>query len=196
MIPIIDAGHGSRNGHLIVTPGKRSPFDEHPLVEGEFNRAIAFRIIELCELHRIPYHTCFHTWKDYDLHHRAWICNEIYEKNPNVYTLSIHANGGGGEGVEVYTSPGETRSDPIASLFKIEYKNILVGVNLRSDWSDGDWDKEEKLYMLTRTRCPAVLTENGFMDHRNDVRKLRNPVYRDAIAKVHFNVIKTLWQKR
>ncbi len=196
MIPIIDAGHGSRNGHLIVTPGKRSPFDEYPLVEGEFNRAIAARIIEKCELEGIPYHTCYHTWKDLDLHHRVFACNQIYEKNPNVYLLSIHANAGGGVGVEVFTSPGETKSDEIANLFKPEYERVFDEVNLRSDWSDGDWDKEGKFFMLTRTRCPAVLTENGFMDHLGDVQRLRSTTYRDAIAQVHFNVIKALWQKR
>ena len=33
-------------------------------------------------------------------------------------------------------------------------------MRLRSDYSDGDIDREEDFYILKHTLCPAVLTEN------------------------------------
>jgi N-acetylmuramoyl-L-alanine amidase len=33
---------------------------------------------------------------------------------------------------------------------------------MRTDFSDGDADKEAHLYVLKNTNCPAVLTENFF----------------------------------
>ena len=39
---------------------------------------------------------------------------------------------------------------------------------MRKDLSDGDSDKESSLYILTKTRCPAVLLENFFYDNREE----------------------------
>jgi len=41
-------------------------------------------------------------------------------------------------------------------------KNNFTDVKLRTDFSDGDADKEAHLYVLKHTECPAVLTENFF----------------------------------
>jgi N-acetylmuramoyl-L-alanine amidase len=51
---------------------------------------------------------------------------------------------------------------------EIELQNIKV----RKDKSDNDSDKEEKFTVLTKTLCPAVLTENMFMDSKKDVEFL------------------------
>ena len=34
--------------------------------------------------------------------------------------------------------------------------------------SDGDQDREANFYILTKTRCPAVLLENYFYDNREE----------------------------
>jgi len=43
------------------------------------------------------------------------------------------------------------------------------GQRIRKDTADGDPDLEKDFYILRHTSCPAVLTENLFMDNRDDV---------------------------
>jgi N-acetylmuramoyl-L-alanine amidase len=54
---------------------------------------------------------------------------------------------------------------------------------------DGDSDKEANFYILRNTFCPAVLTENLFMDTERDCRFIMSESGRDAIAKLHFDGI-------
>ena len=48
-------------------------------------------------------------------------------------------------------------------------KKNLPNVTFRTDYSEGDPDKEAHLYVLKNTKCPAVLTENMFQDNKDDV---------------------------
>lgn len=81
------------------------------------------------------------------------------------FYLSVHSNAGGGKGSEIFTSPGDTKSDKIATVFGEEYKNEFPNQKLRTDFSDGDLDKEKRFYVLTKTKVPAILTESFFMDN-------------------------------
>ena len=40
---------------------------------------------------------------------------------------------------------------------------FITGQKIRRDYSDGDPDWEENFYILSKTKCPAVLTENFFI---------------------------------
>lgn len=55
--------------------------------------------------------------------------------------------------------------------------------------SDGDPDWEEGFYILRKTVCPAVLTENFFQDNKNDVEYLLSAEGRSAIVATHVNGI-------
>ena len=44
---------------------------------------------------------------------------------------------------------------------------------------------EEPFYILKHTYCPAVLTENGFMDSRESLRFLESPEGKKAIVALH-----------
>ena len=88
--------------------------------------------------------------------------------------LSIHSNAGGGHGSEIYTSPGNTKSDAIATIFGKEFIKEFPKRKLRTDYSDGDLDKERRFYVLTKTKMPAVLTENFFMDNFEEFKTLLN----------------------
>ena len=46
-----------------------------------------------------------------------------------------------------------------------------------------DW--EESFYILRKTRCPAVLTENFFMDNHSDLEYLQNRAGKQAIVDTH-----------
>lgn len=183
------------NGHGKETAGKRSPVwsDGSQLFEWEFNRDIVRRIAEKLEADGIPYRVLVPEETDISLTERARRANEIAkENNGKAYVLSIHANAGGGTGWEVYTSPGQTPSDAIATVFFEEAGREFVpdGWRMRSDYSDGDPDKEANFAILTKTTCPAILTENFFMDTEKDCRFIMSEDGRERIANMHVAAIK------
>ena len=106
--------------------------------------------------------------------------------------VSVHANAGGGTGWEVYTSPGETKADAIATVFAEEAQRVFVpdGWRMRFDYADGDPDKEAAFYILKHTSCPAILTENFFMDTEKDCRFIMSDDGREQIADMHVAAIK------
>ncbi len=188
-IVLLDNGHGKE------TAGKRSPVwsDGSQLFEWEFNRDIVRRIVEKLEADGIPYRVLVPEETDISLTERARRANEIAkENNGKAYVLSIHANAGGGTGWEVYTSPGQTPSDAIATVFFEEAGRELVpdGWRMRSDYSDSDPDKEANFAILTKTTCPAILTENFFMDTEKDCRFIMSEDGRERIANMHVAAIK------
>ena len=110
-------------------------------------------------------------------------------------------------GWTAYTSPGRTRSDILATyLYESAEKHLsgyaakmedgkkkgLYGSNqkpFRKDTSDGDPDKEANFYVLVRTKCAAVLTENLFQDNKADVAFLTSEEGKKAIVALHKEAI-------
>lgn len=188
-IVLLDNGHGKE------TAGKRSPVwsDGSQLFEYEFNRDIVRRIVEQLEAENIPYRVLVPEETDIALSERVKRANDIAkEYNNKVYVLSVHANAGGGTGWEVYTSPSQTAADPIATVFAEEATREFVpdGWRMRFDHTDGDPDKEANFYILTKTTCPAILTENFFMDTEKDCRFIMSEDGRERIANMHVAAIK------
>ncbi len=115
----------------------------------------------------------------------------------NCIFVSIHVNASGMDGQwhdprgwSVYTSPGETKADLLASCIWNAAKEILKGnTRMRTDLSDGDVDFESNLYVLKNTACPAVLTENLFMDNVDDLKYLESEEGKCAIVSLHKNGI-------
>ena len=64
-------------------------------------------------------------------------------------------------------------------------EKYLAGRKIRTDYLDGDPDKEAGFYILNRTKCPAALVECGFMDNRDELAFLRSPEGRKAIVNLH-----------
>lgn len=133
---------------------------------------------------------------------------------PNVLYVSIHVNaaGNGGEWMKAggwcaYTTKGKTKSDTLAEcLYDAaqnhlkEYAEIMdkgkaKGVYsekqkpFRTDTTDGDRDLESDFYVLRKTLCPAVLTENLFQDNRSDVKYLLSAGGKKAITQIHIDGI-------
>ena len=108
--------------------------------------------------------------------------------------VSIHVDASGcgdwmqARGWTVYTSKGKTKADNLATFLYDAAKKYIPQDHknaLRSDWSDGDPDKEYGYYVLTKTKCPAVLTENLFQDNKEDVDFLLSDEGRHAISRIH-----------
>ncbi|MCO6367853.1 N-acetylmuramoyl-L-alanine amidase [Roseivirga pacifica] len=180
------------NGHGINTPGKRSPIrpDGSQLFEYEFNRSIAAMVLHELEHLGIPYLQLVPEIEDISLRERCNRANIFYENHPDSFLVSIHANAGGGTGWEVFTYTGQSESDIIANVFAEMAKLHFPNFRMRFDCSDGDPDKESQFYILKHTKCPAILTENFFMDTPKDLDFICSYSGRKRIATMHVEAIK------
>ena len=196
---IFDNGHGGIIDGVYQTAGKRSPIweDGTQLFEGEFNRSIVRRLLDLCEQAGIECVNLVDSDLDVSLSDRTTKANEIYRNTdkPCIY-VSIHANGFTEEsanGWGVYTSYGETKSDEIATILFNKAEAEFPNRRMRTDtYSDGDVDKEANFWVLAKTAMPAILSENFFMTNEEECKLLMSEDGRDRIAKIHFEMIKEL----
>lgn len=189
------------NGHGEDTPGKRSP-------DGKFREYLYAREIaedierELrakgYDVERIVKETI-----DVPLEERAIRVNEICERlgAENVVLVSIHCNAskngewGKARGWSAYTSKGNTKSDELATMLYVEAGHNFSEQTIRKDFSDGDPDWEEDFYILNKTKCPAVITENFFMDNEQDLAYLTSDEGFEAIVRTHVDAIKKYVEK-
>ena len=182
---LIDNGHGHN------TPGKRSP--DGKFREYAYNREIAKRIV--ADLIDRGYDAELLVPEDNDisLEERVRRVNALCSAHgkSNVILVSVHVNAAGNgskwtnaTGWSVYTCKGQTVSDKLAEcLCEAAIKNF-PGKRIRTDYSDGDSDWEENFYILRHTMCPAVLTENFFMDGL-DLEFLQSKAGKQAIVDTH-----------
>lgn len=182
---ILDPGHGGLINGEYQTKGKRSPEwpDGSILYEGEFNRAIVDRLKALLIKSGVPCVDIVNTPEDMPLEERTRRANDLFYKDKNCFLVSIHANAGGGTGLEVFTSPGETSADPMAEKVIERMVEEFPELRLRADKKDGDNDKEAKFWMVVQTVMPAFLVECAFMDTLEpDCKLLMSEEGRDRFA--------------
>jgi len=116
--------------------------------------------------------------------------------HPNVILISIHVNAAGdgtqwmnATGWSCYTCKGQTQSDTLANcLYEAAIKNF-PGRRIRTDYSDKDSDWEENFYLLRKSLCPAVLTENFFMDNKTDLACLQSVEGKRSVVTTHIEGI-------
>ena len=180
---LIDAGHG------IDTPGKSSP--DGSFLEYLFNRQVADLVLSRLTAEGIDAALLVTETNDITLRTRAMRVNRVCDRigANNVILVSIHANTAGNgkswmnaTGWECHTSPGKTNSDALAECFYTSFSQAFPEKRMRRDFSDGDSDKESNFYILTKSRCPAVLLENFFYDNRTECAWLLQETTRERIA--------------
>ena len=184
------------NGHGIDTPGKRSP-DGH-FREYAYNRYLAFLIRERLLALGLDAQLVVPEREDISLKERCRRVNAICRQlgSDQVILLSIHVNAAGNgqnwldaRGWSCFTTRGKTKADVLATCLYEAAKNHLTGMKIRTDFSDGDPDIEKDFYIIRHTSCPAVLTENLFMDNRQDVAFLESEEGARAIVNLHVDGI-------
>ena len=205
MLILIDNGHG------LMTPGKRSP--DGKFLEYAYTREIATRIVAdltdrgynaqllvpetedspLSERVRRINAACISQQSSPAPHQSSPARPGISPTgHPNVILISIHVNAAGNgtkwlnaTGWSCYTSKGQTQSDKLADcLYQAATKNF-PGKRIRTDYSDNDPDWEENFYILRHSLCPAILTENFFMDNHSDLEYLQSRTGKQAIVDTH-----------
>ena len=184
------------NGHGFDTPGKRSP--DGFFREYAYNRYLAFRIREELTKLGLDARLLVPEREDISLAERCRRVNKICQKvgKDQVILISIHVNASGNgqewmnsRGWSCYTTRGNTAADGLATALYEAAEKHLPGHNIRKDYTDGDPDLEKDFYILRQTSCNAVLTENLFMDNREDVAFLESEEGAKAIVELHLDGI-------
>jgi N-acetylmuramoyl-L-alanine amidase len=180
------------NGHGLMTAGKRSP--DGQFREPFYNREIARRVVSDLLDRGYDAELLVPEDDDISLSERVRRINAacFLLGKQNVIMVSIHVNAAGNgskwlnaTGWSVYTCKGQTASDMLAEcLCQAAIKNF-PGRRIRTDMSDGDMDWEEGFYILRKSLCPAVLTENFFMDNHSDLEYLQSRAGKQAIIDTH-----------
>lgn len=185
------------NGHGLNTRGKRSP--DGTFREAIYNREIARRIVLNLVDRGYDAELLVPEDDDIALAERVSRVNAacfLFGKQ-NVILVSIHVNAAGDSskwlnatGWSCYTCKGQTESDRLANCLYKAAEQILKNQVIRTDYSrDGDPDWEENFYILRHSLCPAVLTENFFMDSRSDLGYLQSRAGKLSIVDVHLKRI-------
>lgn len=182
--------------HLKSTPGKCSP--DKSFYEYKYSREVCSAIKDI--LKNMGYEVFIDIESDdlnitskKELSKRCDIVNRLCDKYKNCIYISIHVNASGsdgkwhdGTGWEIYTTKGKTKSDELATcIYNCAKFNFENSQKLRTDFSDGDPDKEAEFYVLKHTKCPAVLTENFFQDNKKDVQYLTSDIGFHQIVRLH-----------
>ena len=154
---LIDPGHGGTD------PGAVSV----GCTEASINLRVAQQLGPMLFSERFDAHYTRWFNQSVSLSSRVQIADAI---RPDLF-LSLHCNSAtspGANGLEVFTSPGQTKSDAAATCLIDALMHRFPDSQCRMDYNDGDPDKEENFYVLSETRCPAVLVEMGFISNTEE----------------------------
>ena len=201
---LIDNGHGSND----YTKGKYSPIvtditDEtiykQRFREGIFNRLVAKKIVDQLKALHYDAELLVPEDQDISLASRVNRVNTWCKKlgAGNVILVSIHANalGHGNEWFPkadywtVWTTVGKTNSDKLADYLWEACKKEMPDKKFGKQMSDGDVDYESNFYIIKKSLCPAVLTENFFYTCKENLDFLTTDEGRQKIANGHVNGI-------
>lgn len=185
----IESGHSGIDHNQYLTYGKQSPqwSDGLKIYEGYSCKLLAYDLCSSLLASDIEAVIINPAATDMPLLERTSMVNNLFKLDNRVIFISLHHNAqptdhadytdrygvkgyltGGATGIEIYTSPNQTRSDQIATLIYDSLKTALPNIQYRTDFSDGDPDKEANFYVLTKTNCPAILIEFMFMTTYSD----------------------------
>lgn len=189
-IILIDNGHGKE------TVGKRSP--DGSLREWRWSRDIAGQLMQSLRLQGYDVFLITPEEVDVPLSTRAKrvnaYCNQYGKKNVLLISIHINASGNSSEwrspqGWSAYTTKGETESDILAKYLYKAAKKAFAGRKIRKYNNDAEPDFEENFYILQKTACAAVLTENFFMDNEEDCAYLLSAEGKNAVVNAHLKGI-------
>lgn len=190
---LIDNGHGAN------TPGKCSP--DGRLREYAWSRECAKRLVAALKKKGYDAELITPEASDVKLQTRVSRVNNICKAvgARNCLLVSIHNNASGGDGKwhdacgwSVFVSKNASEnSKKLARMLTVEaMKRELMGnrsVPIQKYWTWSWTDKD--IYILEKSACPAVLTENMFQDHKGDVDYLLSEGGMTELVDLHVDGI-------
>lgn len=180
------------NGYGVDTKGKRSP--DGRLLEYAENRLLAGRIVSALKAQSHGAELLVPEDNDVSLFQRCDRVNRFCYAlgKENVILVSIHCNAAGkgdrwynATGWCAYTTPKDTPAERLATCLYNAAQIHIPDQRLRMDLTDGDPDIEASFYLLRHTSCPAVLTENLFMDNQDDVEYLLSDIGQTNLVNLY-----------
>lgn len=99
--------------------------------------------------------------------------------------VSIHCNSASNRtatGWEIFTTRGQNNSDKLASCIAESAKRLPIVA--RTDYGDGDPDKEADFTVIEGTYCPSALFEMGFISNPEEENLLNEDGYQNLVAEV------------
>lgn len=177
MYIIVDPGHGGKDSGATYQHGNLS------IIEKDINLRAGFYLQEaLTNLG----HTAVMT-REFDIYETLDQRVQMeHNLSPHLF-ISLHCNYyhlESAHGFEIFTSKGRTDSDTYATRILDSISLVYPDVNLRTDYGDGDSDKEENFYVLRNTRGPAVLIELGFISNPQEAKRLLDGIFLQDMTKV------------
>lgn len=112
---------------------------------------------------------------------------DIIQSNPNAIFVCVHQNKFEQESskdTQVFYSTNNPDSEVLASKIQDNFIKILQPNNKRAIKPSG-----KELYLLYKSKIPAVLVECGFLSNYEDAFKLLNTDYQDKVAFVIYTSI-------
>lgn len=100
--------------------------------------------------------------------------------------ISLHCNSAANpsaKGYEIWTSPGDTLGDRLATCIFNQIAAEFPDRAGRTDYSDGDPDKESRFYVLIHTDAPACLVEMAFISNDEEAALLADAAWQDRYAR-------------
>lgn len=190
LVVIIDNGHGKN------TPGKCAP--DKSLFEWQWTREIAAMLcMRLYGINSIQTVILVPEEHDVSLKERVRRVNTIVHDakiaGKQVLLISIHINAAGhgtwktASGWSVWVA--NNASEKSKQFAQIVY-NEALSLGLKGNRvvpKEQYWTSN--FYILKNTLCPAVLTENMFMDNQEDVQFLNSEKGKQTIVQLHYNAI-------
>ena len=176
---VIDPGHAGRN----VDPGavNRAMGLQEADVALQVSRLIESQMVAAGHEVKLT-RTEWEQAETDDLSFRSAMANEWGAE----LFVSIHCNSAASSsaaGYEVWTSPGDTQGDVLATCI---YKQIAAEFPDRAgrtDYSDGDPDKESRFYVLVHTDAPACLVEMAFISNDEEAALLSDSAWQERYAR-------------
>lgn len=188
-IILVDNGHGQN------TLGKKSP--DKALQEWLWNREIANRIVDTLKAQGYDARLLVKETYDVSLRERVRRANVVCDQcgASNVLLISVHVNAAGNgnawrdaRGWSVWISKkAGSKSKAFAQLiYDHAYCRGLKGNRFVP--KERYW--QANYTIVTNTKCPAVLTENMFMDNKDDCAWLLTEAGKQTIVDVHVEAVK------
>jgi N-acetylmuramoyl-L-alanine amidase len=174
------------NGHGEDTKGKSSP--DGKLKEYAYTREIASRVVDMLKCKGLDAELLTPETEDVSLAERVARANEHNPSDTILVSIHVDAKGDGtkwmdatGWSSRVYLTCSENTKKLASALTEAAGKQ---GLKIRRQYSDKDY-WTQNLYLLRKTKCPAVLTENLFQDNREDVDFLLTEEGKQKITDLH-----------
>ena len=176
---VIDPGHAGRN----VDPGavNQSTGLQEADVALQVSKLVESRLLAAGHEVKLT-RTDWEQAETDDLSYRTSLANDW---GADIF-VSIHCNSAvspNAAGYEVWTSPGDTEGDALATCIYAQIAIEFPDRTGRADYSDGDPDKESRFYVLVHTDAPACLVEMAFISNDEEAALLSDVAWQTRYAR-------------